>query len=173
MLCVQREQYRSRSASLTLREQPTGSLASSLRMRYTQGDSARGGGAAVTDRVRYWLDIADYDLETARAMLQTGRYLYVGFMCHQVIEKALKAVIVKAGVEPPRIHALSRLAERAGVLGSLSAEQRDVLDTLDPLNVQARYPDEKLRLSGLLTADRCRRLIAQTEDLYQWIRATF
>lgn len=44
-------------------------------------------------KVGYWIKLADYDYETAKAMLNTGRYLYVGFMCHQVIEKALKAVI--------------------------------------------------------------------------------
>lgn len=27
----------------------------------------------------YWLDIADYDLETAEAMYSTGRWLYVAF----------------------------------------------------------------------------------------------
>lgn len=41
--------------------------------------------------VAYWLDIADYDFDTAEAMYQTGRWLYVAFMCHQVIEKTLKA----------------------------------------------------------------------------------
>ena len=43
------------------------------------------------DKVQYWIDIAEYDMETASAMLQTGRYLYVGFMCHQTMEKILKA----------------------------------------------------------------------------------
>ncbi|WP_330636719.1 HEPN domain-containing protein [Acutalibacter sp.] len=28
----------------------------------------------------------------AKAMLETKRFLYVGFMCHQTIEKGLKAV---------------------------------------------------------------------------------
>ena len=41
-----------------------------------------------TDKVDYWLKIADYDLETARAMLNSGRYLYVGFMCHQTKESS-------------------------------------------------------------------------------------
>ena len=27
--------------------------------------------------VKYWLDIADYDLDVAKAMLQTGKYLYI------------------------------------------------------------------------------------------------
>ena len=43
------------------------------------------------EKVSYWLDLAEYDLDTAKAMLKSRRYLYVGFMCHQVIEKALKA----------------------------------------------------------------------------------
>ena len=36
-------------------------------------------------------EMSDYDLETVNAMLLTGRYLYVGSMCHQTIEKILKA----------------------------------------------------------------------------------
>ena len=43
------------------------------------------------EKVRYWLDIADYDIDTAEAMYKTKRWLYVAFMCHQVIEKTLKA----------------------------------------------------------------------------------
>ena len=39
------------------------------------------------NRVTYWTEMSDYDLETAEAMLATGRYLYVAFMCHQTIEK--------------------------------------------------------------------------------------
>ena len=31
----------------------------------------------------YWFELAEYDLETAKAMLTTRRVLYVGFMCQQ------------------------------------------------------------------------------------------
>ena len=37
----------------------------------------------MNDKVTYWIEMSDYDLETADAMLATSRYLYVGFMCHQ------------------------------------------------------------------------------------------
>jgi len=47
------------------------------------------------ERAEYWIEIADYDIATAKAMLQTGRYLYVGFMCQQTIEKSLKALIAR------------------------------------------------------------------------------
>ncbi|MGM0411557.1 MAG: HEPN domain-containing protein [Bacillota bacterium] len=45
-------------------------------------------------KVTYWTDLAEYDLKTAKTMLQTDRLLYVGFMCHQTIEKMLKAYYV-------------------------------------------------------------------------------
>ena len=58
----------------------------------------------------YWLDIAIYDLETINAMLKSHRFLYVGFMYHQSIEKILKAVYSKNLNEvPPRIHNLAKL----------------------------------------------------------------
>ena len=43
----------------------------------------------------HWLNLAEYDLETARAMLQSERYLYVTFMCHLTLEKALKGLIAE------------------------------------------------------------------------------
>lgn len=42
------------------------------------------------EKYDYWEEIATYDLETAEAMLASGRYLYVVFMCQQAIEKLMK-----------------------------------------------------------------------------------
>ena len=53
------------------------------------------------EKVKYWVELSDYDFETAKVMLATKRYLYVGFMCHQVIEKILKAYWSKMLPEPP------------------------------------------------------------------------
>ena len=57
------------------------------------------------EKVHYWIELSDYDLETAEAMFISKRYLYVGFMCHQTIEKILKAYFVsKYIVNPPFTH---------------------------------------------------------------------
>ena len=72
-------------------------------------------------KVSYWLDLADYDIETANVMLDGRRYLYVGFMCQQVIEKSLKAAICSISDEfPPYTHNLLNLAEKAGLLEKFS-----------------------------------------------------
>lgn len=42
-----------------------------------------------------WIALAEYDLETARHMLATRRFLYVVFMCHLALEKMLKAHVTE------------------------------------------------------------------------------
>lgn len=43
------------------------------------------------DKFKYWIDIANEDLAVAEDLFKAKRWLYVAFMCHQVIEKTLKA----------------------------------------------------------------------------------
>jgi HEPN domain-containing protein len=54
------------------------------------------------DKSSYWIEIAEYDLGAAHDMQKASRLLYVGFMCQQVVEKSLKAVIAKSGTLPPQ-----------------------------------------------------------------------
>ena len=124
------------------------------------------------DKAAYWFAGAEYDLQTARAMLETRRLLYVGFMCHQTIEKALKGVLVvrKPEEELPYIHKLMRLANLSGISEEMAEEQLALLDTLSPLNIEARYPLHRSKLLESLTADRCTKMIEETEALLEWIR---
>lgn len=122
------------------------------------------------EKVRYWIDIAEYDLETAKAMLATKRFLYVGFMCHQTIEKGLKAVIADTGEFPPKTHNLLLLSERAGLKEHFVEQQvRFILD-LNPLNIESRYPKYRDKINSMLTPEICRELIEKTEDLFVWIK---
>ena len=118
----------------------------------------------------YWIDLAQYDLETAKAMNQSQRYLYVGFMCHQVMEKAFKAYYAhRFKSPPPYIHNLSVLAEKGGLYSEMSEKQKDFLDFLEPLNIEARYPTKKEKLLTLLTRDTCTEIIRKTEGELQWV----
>ena len=104
-------------------------------------------------------------------MLETKRFLYVGFMCHQCIEKAIKAVIAASSEEmPPKVHNLLRLAEQCGLLDRMSDTQKNVLFTLNPLNIESRYPSFKDNLLAQLNQDRCSRIISDTKELFTWIR---
>jgi len=125
------------------------------------------------ERVEYWLDLADYDIETAKAMLQTKRFMYVGFMCHQTIEKAIKAIIARDCADdeiPPKIHDLSKLAIRANIIDDMSEEQQDFIEELNPLNIEARYPEYKEQIIKDLSLELCTSIIAETEVMLCWIK---
>lgn len=124
---------------------------------------------SMNDKVTYWIEMSDYDFDTAKAMLETQRYLY---MCHQTIEKILKAYWSNVLKEPPlKIHSLSRLAEKSSLNREMSEEQMDFIDALEPLNIEARYPSYKERLMKSLTVERCNELIEQTDRLRIWIKS--
>jgi HEPN domain-containing protein len=123
------------------------------------------------DKAQYWVEISDYDLETAEAMLQSKRYLYVGFMCHQAIEKIFKAFFTKLKSETaPFSHSLSYLAKKGDFYESFSEDQKDFIDQLEPLNIEARYPSHKERLMKSLTDAKCKEILINTKELQQWIK---
>jgi len=125
----------------------------------------------MSEKVEYWLDLCDDDLETAKALFQSKRYLHMGFFCHMIAEKALKAVVAKKTNElPPRIHELDRLAVLGGIRETLSKEQLALLNDLEPLQIEARYPEYKARLMRKLTPAVSKQLLKETEEFLCWIK---
>jgi HEPN domain-containing protein len=119
----------------------------------------------------YWLDMAQYDLVSAKAMLGAKRFLYVGFLCHQVAEKSLKAFFWhNLKKEPPYTHNLLAIAEQSKFDASGHEEYLELFNELMPLNIQARYPEDKEMLLKTLTKKRCEELYRQTKELNRWIR---
>lgn len=126
----------------------------------------------MNDKVTYWTELSDYDFDTAKAMLVSGRYLYVGFMCHQTIEKVLKAYFNTINPEPaPFTHSLSYIAKKANLYDQLPEEFKDFIDVLEPLNIEARYPSQKERLMQSLTKPKCDEILKNTKELQTWIKA--
>jgi HEPN domain-containing protein len=120
------------------------------------------------DLVRQWAERAEYDLDTADAMLEAGRYVYVLFCCQQAAEKALKAVIIqKTGQMPPRIHNLLRLTETAGI--ELSEERIDLLTKLSGYYIKSRYPEGIRAAGAAITQALAREVLAKTEQTVKWV----
>ncbi len=118
--------------------------------------------------IERWVEQARYDLETARAMQQSGRYLYVVFCCQQAVEKALKALIVQETSDfPPRLHNLPRLAEIAGV--GLDPDREAFIGELSGYYIQTRYPEQIECLSSALHRDTAAETLRQTEEVIQWL----
>ena len=123
------------------------------------------------DKVKYWLDMSEYDLVTAQSMLDFQRYLYVGFMCHQTIEKIFKALFGLGKNEtPPFVHNLSMIAQKGEFYDEFSIDQKDFIDELEPLNIEARYPTHKEKIFKQLTESKCNELITKTRELQEWVK---
>lgn len=123
------------------------------------------------EKVKYWTELSDYDLDTADAMFRTGRWLYVGYMCHQVVEKIFKAYWCSKKVEPaPFTHNLLNLAQSSGLGLLLSDEQKAFVSELMPLNIEARYPSYKKSIGESLSEEKCTELLAKTREIQQWVK---
>ena len=104
-------------------------------------------------------------------MLRGGRFLYVGFMCHQVIEKAFKAYYVfKTDNNPPFTHNLRYLAQESGLYERLDENRKDFIEILSPLNIEARYPTSKEKILKSLNINACEDILEKTEEMSQWIK---
>ncbi|MBI5196862.1 MAG: HEPN domain-containing protein [Nitrospirae bacterium] len=119
--------------------------------------------------IDYWFNVANYDLKTAGVMFNGGRYLYVGFMCHQVVEKALKGLFVKQHNKiPPYTHNLLTLCAELEI--ELTEEQKDFFTELNPFNIKARYPEMKEKMGKIINKKKADALLKKTKDVYKWLK---
>ena len=117
----------------------------------------------------YWLAQVDYDIATAEQMLHAGRYVYVIFMSHMALEKALKALVTEETQKlPPRTHNLIDLAQRAHVV--LSQEQQDFLGKLNNTSVVVRYPDDLAAMVSQYPEAIAQDYLERTKELILWVR---
>jgi HEPN domain-containing protein len=117
-----------------------------------------------------WVEQSLYDLETAKAMLKSGRWLYVLFCCQQAVEKMMKGLIVQNTNEhPPRLHNLMRLAERANLVVDESMAERFRL--LTAYYIETRYPEELQSMAGQADLSLAEEVLGQTEEALSWLRS--
>ena len=92
-------------------------------------------------KITEWMKQADYDVETAKAMLDAGRYVYCVFMAHLAVEKALKSIYIKhLKVHAPKTHSLVHLSQTAKI--SFTQDLKEFIENLDEISIPTRYPEE-------------------------------
>jgi HEPN domain-containing protein len=124
----------------------------------------------ISEKIEYWLDIADYDMETSRSMQKSGRYLYTVFMCQQAIEKILKALYLQEiSKEAPLSHNLVYLQSLLRL--NLSKAQLRVLADLTTYYIEGRYPSYKKRLSTLIGREKSSKILKESEEIYRWLKS--
>lgn len=121
---------------------------------------------SINKLIAYWMATAEHDFVTMNALFKSKRYSDSLFFAHIVLEKILKAHVVKhTKDQAPRIHDLVRLQELAEL--EISKEEKDFLYTTNEFNLRARYPDYKLNLYKQVTKEYAKNYIDKTVGLYK------
>lgn len=119
-----------------------------------------------------WIKQADYDLATAEAMLSTGRYFYVVFMCHLSIEKALKGLYQEKLDEiSPKTHNLIYFLNKIE-LKPPEKLGRFVI-SLNEASVVTRYPEDLDELQKHYAKGIVEKILIHTRELLSWIKNQF
>jgi len=124
------------------------------------------------EKYEYWLDIAQYDLDTAETMLNGGRWLYVVFMCQQAIEKLVKGLyILYIDDNVPKTHNIRILIEKFESMlpTTISDEHYELFEDLTIHYLNGRYADYKQKLSERLNEHAATDFYKQTKEAFAWL----
>ena len=123
---------------------------------------------------KLWMDDARYDLDTARDMLEHGRWNYAVFLARQAVEKMLKAGFLILLRKPvPWEHNLLELA-RECLGGEIPEKVRRALTLLNPHYTVARYVDAALgRPAHLYDRSFAETAIQEAEEVLAWLVSRF
>ena len=119
----------------------------------------------VEKQVAYWRDGALEVWKDVEHNIKGERIAFAMFAAHLVIEKAVKAHVVKNTKKfPPMIHNLISLANLAGL--NLTSEQLKLFALLNPLNIETRYPGN---FGKLPTKKQAEAIVKRTKVALEWL----
>ena len=124
----------------------------------------------ISEKIEYWVKIAEMDVSVMHHLFQSGDYNYSLFIGHLILEKILKAHYIKKHQEtPPRVHDLVKIAKSTDLV--FHEEQIKFLITINTFNIEARYPDEKLKFYKMCTKEFANENIIKIEELFKWLKS--
>ncbi len=126
------------------------------------------------DIAKKWLEQVDEDILAAEALYSSGRWLYIGFLCHQAIEKLIKAYwFAMRDDEPIYLHNHFRLLEGCDLKAELNEDQRRFIEIMAPMYIAGRYPEYKSQVARMLNDKGSKYIIEKTKEFKSWILQKF
>lgn len=123
----------------------------------------------MSDKYEEWLRQADYDMDTADVMFNTGRYFYAVFMCHLSIEKALKGLyFCELDEVPPKTHNLLYLLNK--ISQKLEPELERFVAKLNTASIATRYPDDLAKIEMAYTPEITAEMMTKSKDVLRWVK---
>ena len=125
------------------------------------------------EKYEYWLEIAQYGLDTADVIFAGGRWLYVVFMCQQAIEKLCKGLYtVYLDDTPPKTHNIIWLVGKFEdkLPAAISEEANALFAVLSKYYIGNRYPDFISKLSESVDKTEAERVLEKSKEAFAWLQ---
>lgn len=125
--------------------------------------------ADIEKTYNHWINTSDKDYITMIHLYNTKDYHWSLFLGHIVVERLLKASVVKRiSDHAPFTHDLTKLAKLTGL--SFTEEHLDWLDTISTFNMNARYDSYKESFYKKCTFEFTTEWIDKIKILQSWIK---
>lgn len=119
-----------------------------------------------------WIKIADSDFAVALDNFKDGHFAHAAYLCHQTIEKYLKATVQELTDEiPPYTHNFNTLLEVASLRPPEDIEEKIL--RLAPHYIPTRYPEELEKLQEQYTQEATRKYLEDTEQIILWLKNNY
>ena len=124
------------------------------------------------EKYAYWLQLAQYDLDTADTMYKGGRWFYVVFMCQQAIEKLCKGLYnFHIDDNVPRVHNIRFFLSKIETILSVTIDAKIyyLADSLSAYYLNNRYPDFTGQVNADITREKSVCILGKTKEAFLWL----
>ena len=124
------------------------------------------------EKYSYWIELAQYDLDTAVSMFSTGRWFYVVFMCQQAIEKCCKGLYTLfIDDNVPKNHNIKAIVSRFKdkLPGIIDENTLQYFDVLSAHYLTYRYPDFEDKPDNRTGKNEASRILEKTKEVFAWL----
>ena len=116
-----------------------------------------------------WFVITDKELKLAELALQADEPIGVIYHLHAAVEKTLKGIHEETIGNPPKIHALKKLAIECCSL-PIQEKELELLDLLDKAFIDSRYPKNVHEFENEYNINSCIELVKQTRGMIKCLK---
>jgi len=115
----------------------------------------------IGEHIDYWIKSSNDDFEVFNVLINSKKYLHAMFFAHLILEKLLKAHWIKDNINsvPPKSHNLVLLLRQTNL--DFTDEQMSLLAVMNDFQIEARYPDYKLKIHKLLSDEYINNILPQ------------
>lgn len=119
--------------------------------------------------INHWINTSDKDYITMLNLFKAGDYHWALFIGHLVIERLMKAVVVKnTKTHAPFTHDLRKLSKLTGF--EFDEEHKLWLDTITTFNLNVRYDSYKQEFYKKCTPEFTDTWMKNIKQLSEWIK---